>query len=426
MMKKMFDFAVLQPETVKLESTDLDQAVQLSGQMLHQGRQWQTYINALALLGFQQWLSHRAPEIPVNQEHCSILHPSQANLIDAVCNLFVGKFKVCLIAVDSLSDEEITIPRAAIDLPEFTPHFYIVVAVEEELGQATIQSFLRYDQLRSHPDETVKLLVNPDWTYSLPVDWFECDPDQLLLFLEFLEPSAIPVPTATPLDKAAISRMQAELKAILPQIQSAKKYLWQELTWEKAAIVLQSHELLTWLYQPKIPANPVINVGLWLQNQMDELSQELAWVLLPPIAPAMRSLMLSPVQELGAIVRELEVRTRTKTPTQARGAYHNFQLAESQLRLYAIIWQLPPVANIPEWTLLLVLGSQPNNRLPHGIKLQVSDQMQVLVERTFDQKTADTYLYARVAGAWNETFLVTIALTNGVMLTLPSFAFHPA
>lgn len=457
-MEMMFDFEALQPETVKLEPEQIDEAVQLFRQMPHQGRQWQTYINALALFGFQQWLKHRAPEIALNQEHCSVLHPALANLIervgaglgDAATNIAgflqdqtlpymsVGKFKVCLIAVDSLWDEEITIPRAAIDLPEFTPHFYVLVEVEEELGQATIQSFLRYDQLRNR--FTGNQEVNPDWTYTLPLAQFERDPDRLLLYLDCLEPAAIPLPTVTPAHPAFISRMQAELTALLPQIQSAREFLWQVLTWEQAAILLQSPELLTWLYQQIAPnpvsplIQPAINVGLWLHNQMDELTQELAWVLLPPIAQAMRSAqrvlsgspLRSPVQELGAIVREVETRTGTKTPTIARGAYQDFQLGESQLRLYAVIWPLPPVADIPEWTLLLVLGAQPTHKLPDGIKLQVSDQTQVLVERTFDKNTGDTYLYVRVAGQWDETFLATIALTNGVMLTLPPFAFDPA
>lgn len=448
-IKKMFDFEALEPETIKLEPTHIKQALQVSRQMLHQGREWQTYINALAFWGFQQWLEHRAPEIPIDLEGSFVLHPALANLaervganlIDAVANIAgfledkilpmvsVGDFKVCLIAIDSLWDEEITIPKASIDLPEFTPHFYTLIEVQEELGQATVQSFLRYDQLIKLQSQNTNLEISPDWTYTLPITWFAGHPDQLLLYLDCLEPTAISIPTATSSISDAISKT---LTAALPQVQSSIQSLWRILTWEQVAAVLTSPESLL-REQQKIPANsvlpiiqPVMNVALWLHNQMDELTKELAWVLLPPISPAMRSAMRSPAQELEAVVRELEVRRGTKTPNEARGAYHDFQLAESQLRLYAIIWSLSPAGDIPEWTLLLVLGAQPSYKLPHGIKLQVSDREQILVERTFDKNTGDSYLYVRVAGQWDETFLVTIALPNGVMLTLPPFAFYHA
>jgi hypothetical protein len=110
-------------------------------------------------------------------------------------------------------------------------------------------------------------------------------------------------------------------------------------------------------------------------------------------------------------------------PSQARGAYRDFNLAENPLRLYAVTWAIPSQPNAPEWTLLLILGAQPGSELPPGLKLQVSDRTGILVEQVVEPDTEKTYLYARVVGTRDEQFLATIVLMNGETLTLPPFAF---
>lgn len=439
----LIDFEVLPAEAIALHPECIDQAVQLSSRIASETRQWQTYLNALALFGFEQWLSERASEIPVNQEHCSILQPQYANVIEAVCNLRVGEFNLCLLTTGTLTDE-VVIPRAAIDLPEYTAHFYVVLEVQEEQEQATIRGFLRHDQLVDLR-QSVNLQAEQDWTYELPRSWFDSDLDHLLLYLRCLEPAAIPLPPVPNNRCSALSGMQAELMAKLPQLQSPDCPLWQVLTWEQAAAVLTSPDLLDWLYHLQIDEQSpsshlsellqrltqrVVNVGLWLRDELDEFAQSLSWVLLPvtPATAALRSLNVSatkwPTEEFEAIIAGLKS-TGMEIPPDARGAYQELKLAEIPLRLYAVTWPLLSQGNIPEWTLLLVLGTQSDTDLPHGLKLQVSDQTSVLVERVLEQNTDVTYLFTRVVGTWDEIFLVTISLMNGEALTLPLFAFLP-
>src|SRR4028119_1062128 len=95
--KMLLDFESFSPETIELSPDSVNQAVELSANIPNEQQQWRTYLNALALSAFEQWLDFRATELTINRENCTILKPEMANAIDAVGNLQVDKFKLCLI-----------------------------------------------------------------------------------------------------------------------------------------------------------------------------------------------------------------------------------------------------------------------------------------------------------------------------------------
>src|ERR687885_2493417 len=244
----LLDFEVLPTEIVDLSPEAIDQAVELSLQIPNEERQWQTYLNVLALYGFEEWLGTRTTDLIINREHCSVLQPAMANAIEAVCNLKVGEFKVCLIATGSLTDEEVTLPRAVVDLPEFVPHFYVLVAVQEEQETATIQGFLSYEQLMNKQRRS-KIEPEEDWTYQLPLSWFESNPDRLLLNLRCLEAAAISLPESMSNRSMQLAGMRSQLESLLPELHSPDQQLWQVLNWEQGSVVLTNPELLNWVYQ---------------------------------------------------------------------------------------------------------------------------------------------------------------------------------
>ncbi|HBL14147.1 MAG TPA: hypothetical protein DD379_22705 [Cyanobacteria bacterium UBA11162] len=432
-----FEFETSPLETILLEETLIEQARELCCSIQNETRYWQAYLNTLALFAFEEWLLERAPELPIKREHCSIFQPRYANIIEAVFNLKVGEFKLCIMAMGSLTDKAIAFPRAVIELPEFAAHFYVVLEVIEELDQATLQGFIRYDRLiacsRSHP-----LQAEPNWTYRLPLTWFESNTDELLRCLRFLEPDAIALPPIPTHPRAVLSTLQAEFSRLLPQLQSHEGKLWEILTWEQAAALLTNSELLNQLFTIPQGENeqvsnienklqtvkePIVNVGLWLRDEIDELAQKLSWVLLPAFAPEAVPLR-SPTQELEVILKQLE-RTGTTIPPVARGAYTDFKLAENSLRLYAVTWPRLVPKNIQVWTLLLILGAEPGTSLSCGVKLLVSDETQVLLERVLEPKTEEFYLYAQAVGRWDEEFTVTLSTPLGASVTFPPFVFRP-
>jgi hypothetical protein len=435
------DFEAFSPETIDLAPESIDRAVELSTQIPNEQQQWQTYLNVLALDAFEEWLDNRATDLTGDRQD-DILQPAIANAINAVCNLKVNEFKVCLIAMGSLADEEVSLPRAIVDLPEFIPHFYVLVEVQEEQETALIHSFLSYEELVNRR-KSVNLAPDEDWTYQLPLTWFNSDPDRLLLYLRCLELTTISLPVSQSNRTMELARIRSELEALLPQLQSPECQLWQVLTWEQGTAVLTSPELLNWVYQLQrgeitptstqtslqqhlsdilqLLTQPAVNVGRWLWNELDEFAQELSWVLLPSLAPV--AAMRSPVEEFAAIVKQL-AQTGVDIPAQARGAYRDLQLAGMPLRLYAVTWPMLS-ESIPEWTLLLVLGATPGTSLPPGLQLRVSDQTGILVEQALDTQARDSYFFTSVVGTWDEKFIVTVGLTPAIEQTLPPFSFNP-
>ncbi len=450
------DYEVLPTGTIDLLPEFIKEAVERSSNIPNEERQWQTYLNVLALCGFEEWLRARATDLSVDRERCSVLQPSVANVIEAVCHLKVNEFQVCLIASGSLTDEEVTIPRAVVDLPEFAAHFYVLVEVQEEWETAVVCGFLSYNQLVERR-AAVDLQADEDWTYQLPLEWFEGEPDHLLLNLRCLQPTAIPLPSihsdrTSALEPMQLSRLRSalrssaslsELEALLPQLQSPQRQLWQVLTWEQGAVVLTSPELLNWLYrsqtqEPDSPltqtsvrqhlsdilqllTQPAVNVGRWLWDELDDLARELSWVLLPNLAPT--ALRRSPTEEFQALLTQLR-QAGVEIPLQARGAYRDLDLAGMPFRLYGVTWSLLSEP-ISEWTLLLVIGAMPGTSLPPGLQLRVSDQAGVLVEQVLDEQQMDSYFFTSVIGSWDEKFIVTVSLTPEIAKTLPPFSFNP-
>jgi hypothetical protein len=431
------EFEVLPTTAINLDTEQINQAVENSLKIKNQSQQWQTYINTLALLAFKEWLTERADSLTVNEDKCTVFQPAIANVIPAVANLQVGKFKVCLLTNDSLSDDEIVVPRAVVDLPEYIAHFYVLIEVLEEQETAIVFGFLSYQQLIKK-QTVANLQPEADWTYQIPVSWFEQKPDDLLLYLRCLEANAIILPAINNQRTQILASMQNELMALLPQLQLPNIELWQVLTWEQGSAVITNIELLNWLDNLqqqghnyslqnslkdlfKLLTQPAINVGRWLWDELDELAQELSWQLLPIIAPA--PVMRSPVEEFQVITNQLQSRG-LEISSQARGAYHDLLLAGIPLRLYAVTWTILSESD-PLWTLLLVLGTSAQNTLPGHLKLRVSDQTSILVEQGINQEQGDSYLFTRVVGNWDEKFLVSVSLVDGVELTLPPFTFYP-
>ncbi len=433
----LLDFDYLAEDIIALEPEGIQQAAELSSHIVKSAGQWQTYLNALALYGFEQWLRERAEELPIDLENCSLMQPAVANAIaEGVCNLQVGDFKLCLLATGSSIEDVVVLPRAVIDLPEYAAHFYVAIAVQEELEQARITGFIAYDRLMEQL-QSANLAPENDWTYELPIAWFEPDGDRLLLYLRCLEARAISLPAIPNNRSIAVETMQSDIISVIPQLQSGDYSLWQLFNWSQGRLILTNPKLLKWLYrlqtEPELLtgqartslleqlsqvltnlSQQVVNVGLWLQSELDDVAQNIAWTLLPPPALAtvpLRSVRVTATEsvseEFAAIIAELRG-TELEVPTEARGAYLDFNLANNPFRLYAITWLNSP----EEWTLLLVLGLQTSRELPPGLKLQVSDRDGVLFEQLIETDSEDVYLYASTIGDLTEQFVAQISCHN--------------
>lgn len=376
------DLEALPPRAIALTTDQVEQARQRSRSVADPTQQWQIYLNTLSLLGFEQWLNQRASDISMDQAQNPIEQPY----------LIINDFKVCLIPTESQPDQ-VEIPSIAIAAPELAAHFYVAIAVYEEQSQIAIHSFLRHDQLTAqiqflHPDI--------DNLYAISIRDFEDDLDRLLLYLRCSNPSAIPLPS-------------------------------NSLTANRQPLITNRQPLIANSYGR---TTPFINIRRWLQNELDELAQQLSWVLLPPIVSE-GSLRIkvqagqqpSFTEDFDEIIKQL-VRDGMTLPVDTRAAYQNMMIGTVAARLYAVAGAIITAEQPPEWSLLVILGPKLQRQLPRGTQLQVSDRTEVLVQQILSDQTEDGYLFAQIVGTWEEQFVVTLTVPDGATLTLPPFGFQ--
>ncbi|MEO1376488.1 MAG: DUF1822 family protein, partial [Cyanobacteria bacterium J06635_10] len=406
-------------------------------QINNQHRQWQVYLQCLTLFAFEEWLYQREPNLTINKERSSILQHQYANVLDTVCNLEVGCFKVCLIPSLLLTNEEVAISRAVIDLPEYVAHFYVVIGVDEQLEIAEIKGYLSYDRLVN-----IKAGLQPetDWNYYIPLIQFNQEVDELLLYLQCLAPTAIPLPEMPSSREDVLRRVQTGLLNLLPQLNN--RPLWEVLTWEQGTAILTTPLLLNWVYQSinqnaatltkhlsdllQILTQQAVNVGQWLVSRVDDTVQTLSWQLIPAVSElrstssVIQSNESNSVEELEIILRDIQVQEQQlDIPLTAIRVYQDI-LFNQLLRLYAVIWSLPEAEN--GWTLLLILKASNENQSASRFRLRVSDQIEVLDEQELIISN-NNYIYTQVEGDENDKFIATVISGTGETQTFPPFEF---
>jgi hypothetical protein len=434
------DFERLPTESLNLEPEEINYAIALSNQIPDDSRQWQTYLNALALFTFKKWLEERDDNLTLNWQESTIAKPALANAIPTVTNLQVGQFQICLISLGSLFDEQVPLPRLVVDLPEFIPHFYILVEVLEEQNCGIVQGVITYQQLKENITASSGVTNHSNWTYEIPLDWFEKDPSNLLLYLRTLAPEAILLPPIPTNRQQQLTVIENELVRLLPRLQAPETELWQVLNWQQGSTVLTSPDLIGWIYKLqtnnletanlaslqvylldfiKLITLPAINLGRWLWDELDEIGTSLSWQLIN-LTPARE--FRSPVEEFQNIKLQLQVKG-VQIPTVARCGHHNFNFAGNPLRIYAVAWNSSTANDPNTWSLILILGAPVPNTLPNNLKFRVSDQTGILTEQQVNLQQVD-YLYASVTGTWDEKFIATVSIANGIEVALPPFAFN--
>ena len=436
----LFDLGTSLSEIIQLESKHFQQAAEIRDNVVGETNQWQTYINALALIGFEEWLEERKPELQINRDKCSILQPEYASIIDAVCNLKVADLKFCLIATCEPLDEIVAIPRATIELPEFTAHFYVLIEVLEEQEQIIIRAFLRYDQLVDY-QERKNLETQQDWSYQLPLSLFNPEVSNLLIYSHFVKPTAIPLPLVPAINQDTASLTQADLEELLSNLKSPSEKIWQHLTWEQGSTLLRSSQLINLLYQWQtqttetaqitirikevfaLLTQKAVNTAQWLQGEMDDIAQELEFFFRPSFnseMPLCRSIDNKFEQAIECL-RDGDM----GIPGDITPTYQDFGLSCISLRLCGVNWSSFDTSKQKhKWSLLLILGNQFNDNLPAGIKLQVSNTKGILEEPVLD--IPEQFIYAIVEGELGDKFVVTIVPPNGTPLTLNPYTFELA
>jgi hypothetical protein len=374
------DTEALTEEQIELSPAQMEQAAKLSQTVADPSQQWQLYIHALGLLGFKQWLEEWAPDLEIADSQ----HPKKQFPNVESCNLTVAGFGICLIATVDFSESTVKFPQTVINLPanslvdssQSVPHIYALVEVQEERMQAKVCGYLRRErliqQLRELKLTARETLQETSQDYAVPLSWFNLEPTELILELRCLAPDLLPAEvTPAEVTPAKVSPAKVSLAKVSPP-------------------------------------SPLINVSHWLNDRLDEVAQQLGWILLPSLVPA--AALRSAQEELLLLGVQI--------PSEARGVYQELQSGQAMLRLHAMTWVISSASDAFVWTLLIILDGE---RLPIGTSLQIRDQDQLLFEQV--ATATDSSLFAQVGGDLSDQFWVTITLPDGATIDLPPFYF---
>lgn len=246
------DFRLLQPEVIELELEHFQQATKISAKVTSEALSWQTYLNVLALLSFKEWLSKRI----LNQ----VIHQN-LNAIGTVGHLCVGEFKICVIATENLLDEVVNISQYAIEQQQARADFYVLFEVLEEQEQAIFRGFLDYNQLMNYL-QRFDLQLSSNGCYQLPFSLFDPEPNHLLFYCRFLQPSAIYLPVAS-----SATNTSLPLQTSFNQTRTQLSQWLQDVSSYINVVKLQV--LATWLFS-----------AVLVKAVADELSLPFVWIYL--------------------------------------------------------------------------------------------------------------------------------------------------
>jgi len=391
-------------EAVQLSLEQVDQALDRAKAMTanEPSRLWQRYLNELAQNGFEQWLGERDPELSIEAASIRPLVQPGIQPGETEINLVkVSGFSICLLAQGHQPEEFIEMPSVLVDETIPKAHFYVVAAIAEEQGTVEIFAVLRQDQLIQ---KRSLLPLNSNNHYSVPLNWFEGEADALLLYLRCSEPAAF-AQSSQPGILAPASAPPSEPLDAAPRPPANSKQL----------------------------AQAAVNAALWSEGVLDEMSQQLSWVLMPRPAfadagQAMRGSRVDGAQaedraatdEAYPLIQTLRSQG-VAIPEWLRPATKTFDIGGESVRLYALAWS----TGDREWELVLILGPAPNRLFPGDVRLVVEDQTQELVEEQLCPGGPDDCIFVNLSADVNEIFLAKIKLGNQVVEVLPTFSFQP-
>ena len=184
--------------TTYLKAKYFEKAREISQKVTGERNQWKTYLNAIALLCFEDWLQELVPNIKFNINNASIFQPQHKTLLDAVCNIQISNFKLTLITIDNLAYSWITVPENIINSAELAAHLYVLLQVVEDEEEMIIHGFMYRDEILEYQES-----INEEGTreycncFKIPLLRFDKEINNLLIYSRFLEPNAITLPTET-------------------------------------------------------------------------------------------------------------------------------------------------------------------------------------------------------------------------------------
>ena len=262
LLSQSTNLRLLLPETIWLEPEHFDQAKQIHNSLSEEPQQWQAYLNALALLGFEAWLREQLQDRVIERG---------VNAFDSASYLHMGEFKLCLLTTEHVLDDVVHIPQSTLQA-EHAAHFYVVLEVLEEEEQVLIRGFLRYDELIAHFNQT-QVLAQEEKLCLLPLSSWDAEINHLVHCVRYLDASAFSLPSLSTQPTEVTAVQETTTREDLPTfttrlsqwLQSALDEGWQTLDTlinPEASLAFNLRHL-----SASVKGGKLINFGVQLGNQ---------------------------------------------------------------------------------------------------------------------------------------------------------------
>ena len=205
----------LEKTIIFLKRRYFDKAREISQKVTGERNQWKTYLSAIALFAFEEWLQELVTDIKIDINNASIFQTQYQSLTDTICNIQISNLKLCLITIDNLVDDWITVPENIIYSPELGAHLYVLLEIMEDEGKLIVHGFMHRDEILKY-QKSVNLtgtnLTGTNLTsknqssnsIKIPFVRFDTEINNLLIYARFLEPNAITLPKASITNRVAI------------------------------------------------------------------------------------------------------------------------------------------------------------------------------------------------------------------------------
>jgi Protein of unknown function (DUF1822) len=323
------NFRLLQPEVIDLEPEYFEQARKASSIVLDESNQWQVYLDTLAQIGFTQWLSHFLDPSSIHSGYNNTRQLDSVSLSGVASLCQVNRFRFCLLTMEHILHEAVSIPQATLNTPLLVPHFYVVIEILEEQGCMILRGFFQYDALSQYLDRT-RCQPSADGYYSLPLSAFDLELNHLLFSCRHLDSDAVmqsdlsQQTAPTPISTVSVTKIVSQ------SFQSARTSLsrWLEGLFEKEWCAIDdflhleaSLALSTRSYDSGARRGRLINLGVHLREETVALLVNIApepedkLVVLVQLYPAAGQRYLSPDFKLtlfskaGKVLQEVGARS---------------------------------------------------------------------------------------------------------------------
>jgi Protein of unknown function (DUF1822) len=322
------NFRLLQPEVIDLEPEYFEQAQKVSSTVLDESNQWQTYLNTLAHIGFMQWLRHfLEPSVHSDYDNTQLLDSVSLPGVASLCQ--IDQFRFCLLTMEHVLHETVSIPQATLNNPSLAPHFYVAIEILEEQERIILRGFFRYDTLTQYLDR-IHCQPSASGFYSLPLSAFDLELNHLLFSCRHLDSDAVmqsdlvhqtvPIPTSIISATTGVSQSFQSVRTSLSR--------WLEGLFEKEWCAIDDFlhletnlALSTRSYDSGARRGRLINLGVHLKKETVALLVNIApepedkLVVLVQLYPAAGQRYLSSDFKLtlfskaGKVLQEVEARS---------------------------------------------------------------------------------------------------------------------